>query len=130
MPLSPLARAGASAQTVPTVSRRAADLNGRRPSVILLHGSRGIEINPRAYERYANALSLSGIDVYVLRYMSQADTAALNPQTTTLATREAYDVGRFDGWADTVSATVGTILNRATIVPVDLAFTASRWAAS
>ena len=111
-PLSSLAGAETSIETLPTLIRREATLSGRRPSVILLHGSRGIEINPRAYERYEDALLRSGIDVYILRYMTRADTAALDPQTTSSTTREAYDAGRFDWWADTVSAAVGTIHKR------------------
>jgi carboxymethylenebutenolidase len=44
------------------LSRYAADQAGKRPGVLLLHGSRGFELKPRAYERYANALSEKGID--------------------------------------------------------------------
>ncbi|WP_161491900.1 dienelactone hydrolase family protein [Bradyrhizobium centrolobii] len=87
-------------------------MTGKRPAVILLHGSRGIELKPRAYGRYADALSAKGIDAYLLRYMTDSDTAALNPKTSTQESREAYDTGRFDGWSDTVSATVTTILDR------------------
>lgn len=95
-----------------TVSRYAASTAGQRPAVIVLHGSPGIELRRRAYERYADALSAAGIDAYLLRYMTDSDAAALNPETSTQESREAYDTARFDGWSDTVSATVTTILGR------------------
>ncbi|WFU76149.1 dienelactone hydrolase family protein [Bradyrhizobium sp. CB2312] len=94
------------------VLRYAAELTGKRPAVILLHGSRGIELRRRAYERYADALSAGGIDAYLLRYMTTTDTAALDLKTSTQESRKAYDTGRFDGWSDTVSATITTILGR------------------
>ena len=94
------------------VSRYAATVAGKRPAVIVLHGSRGIELRLRAYERYADALSAKGIDVYFLRYMTPADTAALTPKSSTHESRDAYDTTRFDDWANTVSATVTAILGR------------------
>jgi carboxymethylenebutenolidase len=93
-------------------SRYAAGTAGKRPAVIMLHGSRGIELRPRAYQRYADALSTGGIDAYLLRYMGESDTAALDPGTSSQATRVAYEARRFDGWSDAVSATVTTILGR------------------
>jgi carboxymethylenebutenolidase len=78
----------------------------------VLHGSRGIELRPRAYQRYADALSTGGIDAYLLHYMSESDTTALNPNTSTQKGRVAYEARRFDGWSDTVSAAVTTILGR------------------
>jgi carboxymethylenebutenolidase len=95
-----------------SVSRYAAAATGKRPAVIVLHGSRGIELRPRAYERYADALSAKGIDAYFLRYMTPADTAALTSKTSTHESRGAYDATRFDGWADTVSVTVTALLGR------------------
>ncbi len=94
------------------VSRYAATVAGKRPAVIVLHGSRGIELRLRAYERYADALSAKGIDVYFLRYMTPADTDALTPKSSTHESRDAYDTTRFDDWANTVSATVTAILGR------------------
>lgn len=92
------------------VSRYAAAADGKRPAVIVLHGSRGIELRARAYERYADALTARGIDTYLLRYMTPADMAALT--SATHEGREAYETTRFDGWADTVAATVTTVLGR------------------
>ncbi|MET4113923.1 carboxymethylenebutenolidase [Bradyrhizobium sp. JR1.5] len=94
------------------VSRYAAAAAGKRPAVIALHGSRGIELRPRAYERYAEALAARGIDAYFLRYMTPADTAALTPKSSTHESRDAYYTARYDGWADTVSAAMTAILNR------------------
>ncbi|QPF95188.1 dienelactone hydrolase family protein [Bradyrhizobium commune] len=95
-----------------SVSRYAATAAGKRPAVIVLHGSRGIELRARAYERYADALTARGIDAYFLRYMTLADTAALTSTSATHERREAYETTRFDGWADTVSVTLTTLLDR------------------
>jgi len=92
------------------VSRYAAAGDGKRPAVIALHGSRGIELRARAYERYADALTAQGIDTYFLRYMTPTDMAALT--ATTREIREAYETKRFDSWADTVTATATDVLDR------------------
>lgn len=91
------------------LTRYAADRAGTRPSVVVLHGSNGFELKPRAYERYANALSAKGIDAYLLRYLSDADVSGFK---TTRQRREAYEAERFDSWAKKVSAVVTTILAR------------------
>jgi hypothetical protein len=44
------------------LTRYAADAPGKRPSVLLLHRSRVIELRPCAYERHAIALAAVGID--------------------------------------------------------------------
>ncbi|MCP3477567.1 dienelactone hydrolase family protein [Bradyrhizobium sp. CCGUVB1N3] len=107
--LSPAARAEPGNDAL---TRYPAEVSGKRPAVILLHGSRGIEIRPRAYQRYADALSAKGIDAYLLRYMTETDMATLNSKMSTKESREAYDTTRFDGWSDTVAATVTSILGR------------------
>ncbi|WP_228749404.1 dienelactone hydrolase family protein [Bradyrhizobium sp. BR 10261] len=93
-----------------SVSRYAAAGSERRPAVIALHGAHGVEIKPRAYERYADALTARGIDTYFLSYMAPADMVALT--STSHETREAYETKRFEGWADTVAATVTDVLGR------------------
>jgi carboxymethylenebutenolidase len=93
-----------------SVSRFAAAGSERRPAVIALHGARGIEIKAGAYERYADALTARGIDTYFLRYMTPADMAALT--STSHEIREAYETTRYDGWADTVAATVTAVVAR------------------
>lgn len=50
------------------MTRHAADGAGMRPAVMVLRGARGVELKPRAYERYANALTAAGIDAYLVRY--------------------------------------------------------------
>ena len=72
------------------LTRYAADVPGVRPAVLLLHGARGIELRPRAYERYAEQLAESGIDVYLVRYFTAADNEALAPASTQLS-RETYE---------------------------------------
>lgn len=94
------------------LTRYGASEAGKRPSVLLLHGLHGFERRPRAYQRYADALSARGIDAYLLRYFSAADAPALDPTSRTRASREAYEAGRFNGWARRVSAVVTTIFAR------------------
>ena len=116
--LSPIAAHGAASEEFKVTSggdslsvlRYAAAGSQQRPAVIALHGARGIEIRPRAYERYADALTAKGIDTYFLRYMTAADMAALT--STSHEIREAYETTRYDGWADTVAATVTSVLGR------------------
>ncbi|TYL85398.1 prolyl oligopeptidase family serine peptidase [Bradyrhizobium rifense] len=116
--LSPIATHGAPGEEFKvtsggdslSVSRFAAAGSERRPAVIALHGARGIEIKAGAYERYADALTAQGIDTYFLRYMTPADMAALT--SAAHESREAYETTRFDGWADTVAATVTAVLDR------------------
>jgi carboxymethylenebutenolidase len=93
------------------LTRYAAAGEGNRAAVVVLHGARGVELHPRAYERYANALSAQGIDAYLIRYYSPADDVALGKITTSEG-REAYDTGRFDAWTSRVSSAVTAILKR------------------
>jgi carboxymethylenebutenolidase len=93
------------------LTRYGADGEGKRAAVVLLHGARGIELKPRAYERYANALAAEGIDAYLIRYYSPADDLALE-KITTSEDRQAYQAGRHDGWIARVSSAVTTILAR------------------
>jgi carboxymethylenebutenolidase len=94
------------------LTRYPADQAGNRPSVLLLHGSHGFELKPRAYERYANALSATGIDAYFLRYLTAADAPAFDRKKSDKDKREAYEAERFDGWAKRVSSVVSTISAR------------------
>jgi carboxymethylenebutenolidase len=94
------------------LTRYAAEQDGKRPSVLLLHGSHGFELRPRAYERYANALSAKGIDAYLLRYLTAADAPVFDPKTCTREKREAYEATRFDFWAKRVSSVVTATLAR------------------
>lgn len=95
------------------VTRCAADRSGKRPCVLVLHGNRGPELNPRAYARYADALTSAGIDTYLLRYFTPADSQALDPKTSTKEERGAYTSRRFSGWARRVSSVATAILARA-----------------
>jgi carboxymethylenebutenolidase len=89
----------------------AADREGKRPVVLLLHGSRGFERKPLAYERYAAALAAKGIDACLLRYFTAADAPMFDPKTTR-DMREAYETTRFDAWSKRVSAAVSAMLAR------------------
>jgi carboxymethylenebutenolidase len=93
------------------LTRYAAEGAGKRASVVVLHGARGVELKPRAYERYANALSAHGIDAYLIRYYSPADDLAREKLTTSEA-RQAYQAERFDAWSVRVSSAISAILER------------------
>jgi carboxymethylenebutenolidase len=80
--------------------------------VLVLHGTRGVELNPRAYERYANALATGGIDAYLVRYFTAQDYRALDPKTSTRDSRDAYNTGRFKAWTRQISSAVTRILAR------------------
>jgi carboxymethylenebutenolidase len=119
LPLCHPARAGAAEQlsidageSRVELSRYAADGTGPRASVLLLNGTRGFEFRLRAYERYARALSAKGIDAYLLRYLTAADTELFNSRTITKPSREAYETERFSGWAKRVSAVITAIRAR------------------
>jgi carboxymethylenebutenolidase len=77
-----------------TLSRYAAAGEGKRPAALLLHGSRGIELKPRAYERHALALAAAGIDAYLVRYFTAADWAALDRKANTPEGRSGNPNGR------------------------------------
>jgi carboxymethylenebutenolidase len=94
------------------LTRYAADQTGKRPGVLLLHGSHGFELKLRAYERYASALSAKGIDAYLVRYLAPADAPVFDSPTSTRERREAYEANRFDVWAKRVSAVTTVVLAR------------------
>ena len=92
------------------LSRYAADGAAKRPAVLLLHGSRGIEMKPAAYERHANALKAAGIDGYLVRYMTEADMRILGSGTK--QEREAHETARFEAWAKRTTAAISAVLAR------------------
>ncbi|NKI71458.1 prolyl oligopeptidase family serine peptidase [Collimonas pratensis] len=94
------------------MTRFAANVEGVRPAVILLHGSRGIELNPGAYIRHAEALVAVGVDAYLVRYFSAADSSALAVDASTSASRDAYSATRFTAWADAVSLAISEVRQR------------------
>jgi carboxymethylenebutenolidase len=50
------------------VTRYAAEGAQARPAVLVLHGFRGIEVDPEFYARHARSLAENGIDAYLVRY--------------------------------------------------------------
>jgi carboxymethylenebutenolidase len=78
----------------------------------MLHGARGVELKPRAYERYADSLSVAGIDAYLVRYFTRADQENIDPKTSTRESRETYATGRYEGWAKRISSVATAILSR------------------
>lgn len=94
------------------LARYATDHAGKRAAVLVLHGAGGIERKPRAYERYADALTAGGIDVYFVRYLTSGDQQSL-AAASTRERREAYETERFEGWSRRISSVVTAILARA-----------------
>jgi carboxymethylenebutenolidase len=93
------------------LTRYAASQAGKRPAVVVLHGSRGFELRLLAYQRYADALTEAGIDVYLARYYGPADAEALQKLGTS-EKREVYEDEHYGMWVDRVSSTVTAILAR------------------
>lgn len=92
-----------------TLNRFATGRPGKRPAVLVLHGSRGFDLRPKAYQRYADALTADGIDAYFVRYYTPADEQAFAVMQTS-AHREVYEAGRFDAWAARVSSALSAVL--------------------
>jgi len=93
------------------LTRYAANRAGKRPAVVVLHGSRGFELRPLAYQRYADALTAAGVDVYLARYYGPADVQA-RQKLSTSESRDAYDSERFGVWASRESSALTAILAR------------------
>jgi len=93
------------------LTRSAANRSGKRPTVVLLHGSRGFERRRRAYERYADALKAIGIDAYFLNYYTQTDIRTFE-KLSTKERREEYEAERYDAWTTRVSSALTAILAR------------------
>jgi carboxymethylenebutenolidase len=94
------------------VTRYAPDRVGRRPAVLVLHGARGVELESRTYERYANALAADGIDAYLVSYFTAVDHQALDPKTSTRESRDAYNTEHFERWTKRISSVVTEIIER------------------
>ncbi|WP_316173199.1 dienelactone hydrolase family protein [Bradyrhizobium sp. SZCCHNRI2049] len=94
------------------LSRYAADGEQKRPAVLVLHGARGVELKPLAYERYARALIATGIDVYLVRYYADTDATAFDQRTTTRESRDALYPKRFDAWVRRVFSVATMVLAR------------------
>ncbi|MEP9377578.1 dienelactone hydrolase family protein [Aquabacter sp. CN5-332] len=109
---SPEALTIAAAGDQVAVTRFAAAGSDKRPAVLLLHGSLGVELSPKAYERHAQALAAAGIDAYLVRYYDPADMAALDEHTTKHAARLAYRAQRFAHWAEQEAAVAAAIARR------------------
>ncbi len=93
------------------LTRYAAHRSGKRPYVILLHGSRGFEHRLPAYERYADALTATGIDACFLHYYTDTDIRTF-AKLSTRERREAYEAERYPAWTDRVSSGITAILAR------------------
>ncbi|WP_315702425.1 MULTISPECIES: dienelactone hydrolase family protein [unclassified Bradyrhizobium] len=100
-----------SAEGPIALTRYAASGTAKRPSVLVLHGARGVELRQRAYERYANALTEAGIDTYLVRYYSPVDEQAL-AKISTREARIAHQDARFAAWAERVSSVISAVLAR------------------
>lgn len=59
------------------VARYVAAGEGRRPAVLLLHGSRGLDAWKRRYERQAADLASAGLDAYLFSYYAPEELKAI-----------------------------------------------------
>ena len=95
------------------LTRYAADQAGKRPAVIVLHGSRGFELRLLAYQRYADALTAVGIDVYLARYYGPADAGAEAEQITYPGKAHGFDFSDHDpATGDAIAHVVGFFKTR------------------
>ncbi len=80
--------------------------SGRRPIVLLLHGSRGLDGRIEAYERYAQDLADAHIDAWLFSYFGPEDRSAIKAAGSE-AGREAQYARMIDRWVTLVRAVAG-----------------------
>lgn len=83
------------------VTRSAVQGAAKRPTVLLLHGSKGLEAHRRAYEGYARDLAGLGIDTMLVSYLRPDDLAAID-RAQSVAQRRALYARSVDGWVSLV----------------------------
>lgn len=85
------------------VTRFATSGAGKRPAVLLLHGSRGLDARRGAYERHAGDLAAAGIDAYLFSYYGQGERERIGRSGSAAAREACYE--RFaEGWVARVRA--------------------------
>lgn len=77
-----------------------------RPAVLVLSGAKGYKAN--AYSRLAAALNSSGIDVFLIHYISDADLAVME-NAGSARVRIAYYAKRMPDWTAMVRVTIDAL---------------------
>jgi dienelactone hydrolase len=77
-----------------------------RPAVLVLSGAKGYD--SAAYSLLATDLNASGIDVFLIRYISNADALTIESAGSAGA-RTAYYAKRMPDWIETIRVTIGAI---------------------
>lgn len=85
------------------LTRYVAAGQGKRPAVLLLHGSRGLDAWRRVYERQAADLATAGIDAYLFSYYAPDELKAIAAAGSSAGRETCY--ARFvDGWVALIRA--------------------------
>lgn len=74
---------------------------GKRPAVLLLHGSKGLKANFEAYDRYARDLAASGIDTLLFSYFQPEELKVINEARDGSARHRQY-IESIDRWVSLV----------------------------
>jgi carboxymethylenebutenolidase len=74
---------------------------GKRPVVLLLHGSKGVDAQAVAYDRYARDLAGAGLDAWLFSYYRPSEACAIG-QAADGAERERLYARFVEGWVDLV----------------------------
>jgi len=83
------------------VTRYTAPESGKRPTVLLLHGSKGLDAQISAYDRYARDLAKLNIDTLLFTYFQPDELATIN-EARTASVRKAQYARSVDRWVSLV----------------------------
>ena len=89
------------------IRRYVAPGTGPRSTVLILHGSKGLDAHLVAYERYAVDLAVSGMDALLFSYYGPGDLSAIN-DASNASGREALYAQRIGSWVSVVRAVAKT----------------------
>lgn len=73
----------------------------RRPTVLLLHGAKGLKAQAPAYDRYARDLAAAGLDTWLFSYYRVGEAAAIR-RAGSAAGREVLYARFVDGWVSLI----------------------------
>ncbi|WP_131196930.1 dienelactone hydrolase family protein [Lichenihabitans psoromatis] len=83
------------------LKRYGAASRGKRPTVLLLHGSKGLDANYQAYDRYACDLAGANIDTLLFTYFQPGELKAIN-EARNASSREVEYARSVDQWVSLV----------------------------
>jgi carboxymethylenebutenolidase len=88
----------------------AAEGDGKRPAVIILHGGQGLGDFADGYAQYAQSIAAKGMDAFLLFYYSDADTAAM--KSSDRAARAMFFNEHLGIWSKRVRDLISLITQR------------------